>query len=103
MVEERSLGHPGPSQDRLQRSAPETAQTYLLLAGDAIVDLGAPLSTAARLGPDSRAGDTAQVTGFSVMQAKSADELTSLLDSHPHLHLADGSLEALEFIPMPGS
>jgi hypothetical protein len=37
------------------------------------------------------------------MQAKSADELTSLLDSHPHLHLADGSLEVLEFIPMPGS
>jgi len=41
------------------------------------------------------------VTGFSIMQAESADELTALLDGHPHLGFG-GSVEVLEFLAMPG-
>jgi hypothetical protein len=69
-------------------------------AGDAIVDLGAPLGDAAWVGPGS-GDDGLHVTGFSIMQAESADELTALLDGHPHLGFG-GSVEVLEFLPMPG-
>jgi hypothetical protein len=68
-------------------------------AGDAIVDLGAPLADAAWVGPGS--GDGLHVTGFSIMQAESADELTAILDGHPHLGFG-GSVEVLEFLSIPG-
>lgn len=98
------------AREQMASATPEQAQAgmeawmaWAAKAADAIVDLGAPLATAAHVGPGARGEDTAQVTGFSVLQAESAAGLTSLLDSHPHLHMADGSIEVLEFIPMPGS
>jgi len=69
-------------------------------AGNAIVDLGAPLADAAWVGPGS-GGDGLHITGFSILEAESADALTALLDGHPHLGFG-GSVEALEFLAMPG-
>jgi hypothetical protein len=71
--------------------------------GGAIVDMGTPLEAVTRLGPGSAAERAAQITGFSVLQAETAGELTRLLDGHPHLHMADGSIDVLEFLPMPSS
>jgi hypothetical protein len=67
------------------------------------VDLGAPLEGAAQIGAGSPAGGQAQITGYSILQAESAEALTSLLDAHPHLQMPGSSIEVLEFLPMPGS
>jgi hypothetical protein len=71
-------------------------------AGDAIVDLGSPLASAADVGPGSSDGAIEQVVGFSVLQAESVDAVTSLLKKHPHLHMDAASIEVFEFLPMPG-
>jgi len=70
-------------------------------AGEAIVDLGAPLGDAAFIGPGSVAGDPGYITGFSVLEAESADAVTGILDGHPHVG-AGGSIQVLEFLSMPG-
>lgn len=67
----------------------EAWQAWAAKAGPAIVDLGAPLD-----------GD--DVTGFSILQADSRADLDSLLAEHPHRHIPGGSIEALEFLPIPG-
>jgi hypothetical protein len=85
---------------------PEQAQagmdawmTWAGKAGEAIVDLGAPLAEAGRAGPAGPGGT--HITGFSVLQAESAEALTAILDGHPHLGMG-GSIDILEFMPVPG-
>jgi hypothetical protein len=95
------------AREQMASGTPEQAQAgmdawmaWAAKAGDAIVDLGAPLADAAHVGPGS-AGDSDHVTGFSILQAESADALTGILDGHPHLQMG-GSIEVLEFLSMPG-
>jgi hypothetical protein len=45
------------------------------------------------------AGDP--IGGFSVLQAESADAVRGVLDGHPHTAMG-GTVEILEFLPMPG-
>lgn len=66
-------------------------------AGDAVVDLGAPLAPTAHSG----AGAT-DISGFSVLQADSATAITELLDGHPHLQVPGNSVDVLEMLSMPG-
>jgi spermidine/putrescine-binding protein len=65
-------------------------------AGDAIVDLGAPLNTVA--GTDD---STALVGGFSILQAESAVAVVQVLEGHPHTDMG-GTIQVLEFLSMPG-
>jgi hypothetical protein len=97
---------PVTAREQMASSTPEQGQAgmdawtaWAGKAGDAIVDLGAPLADAAWVGPGS--GDGLHVTGFSILQAESADELTAILDGHPHLAWG-GSVEVLEFLSIPG-
>jgi hypothetical protein len=88
----------GASQEQAQAGM-DAWMNWAAKAGDAIVDLGSPLADAAHLGPS--APSSPHVTGFSVLQAESADALTAILDGHPHLEMG-GSIEILEFLPVPG-
>ena len=95
------------AQEQMAGATPEQGQAgmdawmaWAGKAGDAIVDLGAPLSDAAWVGPAS-AADSMHITGFSILQAESADALTAILDGHPHLDMG-GSIEVLEFLVIPG-
>jgi hypothetical protein len=72
-------------------------------AGDAIVDLGAPLGATALLGAGSAATGGQDISGYSIMQSDSADALGSVLAGHPHLQMPGNSLEVLEFLAMPGT
>jgi hypothetical protein len=65
-------------------------------AGEAIVDLGAPLGVV-EAGGD--AGDP--IGGFSILQADSADAVQRALDGHPHAAMG-GTIEILEYLPVPG-
>ena len=98
---------PVTAAEQMSSGTPEQAQagmdawmTWAGKAGTAIVDLGAPLSEAAWVGPGS-GGDGLHITGFSILEADSADEVNSILDGHPHLGFG-GSVEVLEFLAMPG-
>lgn len=98
------------AREQMSNATPEQAKagmeawmTWAAKAGDAIVDLGSPLGAAAHLGPASPGVDASQLSGFSVLQAESADALTEVLDGHPHLGMEGGSIEVLEYLPIPGS
>jgi hypothetical protein len=101
---------PMSAMEQMAGATPEQAQAgmdawmaWAGKAGDAIVDLGAPLAGAAHLGvPAAEASDAAQVCGFSVLQAESADAVTAALDGHPHLQMPGASIEVLEFLAIPG-
>jgi hypothetical protein len=95
--------------EQIANATPEQAQAgmqawmdWAARAGEAIVDLGAPLGDAETIGsgPGS-AGDG--ISGFSILQADSREAAAGLLTDHPHLHTPGGSsIELLEFLPVPG-
>ena len=70
-------------------------------AGDAVVDLGAPTAHATHAGPGSHPG-AEEITGYSILQAGSAEEVAAVLDGHPHLDMPGNHIEVLEMLPMPG-
>ena len=65
-------------------------QAWMETAGEAIVDFGAPV-----------AGDS-DVSGFSILEAPSREEIDTLLTDHPHRHAPGASIDVLEFLPVPG-
>jgi hypothetical protein len=72
-------------------------------AGDAVVDLGAPLGNGGRVDAQGVSGDGGEVSGFSVLQADSRDAVFELLRGHPHLQMPGGSsIEVHEYLPLPG-
>jgi hypothetical protein len=100
---------PASALEQMAGATPEQAQAgmdawmaWAGKAGDAIVDLGAPLAPAAQLGDGSPAAGPAQNCGFSVLQAESTDAVTAVLDGHPHLQMPGSSIEILEFLAIPG-
>ena len=91
------------AEEQMSAGTPEQAQAgmdawmaWAQRAGDAVVDLGSPLSVV-EAGGD--AGDP--VGGYSVLQADDADALGKVLDGHPHAAMG-GTIEILEFLSMPG-
>jgi hypothetical protein len=79
-----------------QQSVMEEWMAWAGKAGPAIVDLGSPLQPVfgAPAGGDS-------IGGFSVLQADSPEALKAVLEGHPHT-AHGGTIEALEFLPIPG-
>ena len=102
----RSSVAPG---DQMANASPEQAQAgmqawmqWAANAGDSLVDLGSPLTSAANVGKSSPSGP--YIGGFSIVQADSPDGITKLLEGHPHLMgPGDNSIEVLEFLPIPGT
>jgi len=83
------------AQERMANATPEEAQAgmqgwmeWFGKAGDAIVDGGSPVS-----------GEDQSIGGYSVLQADSREALDAVLQGHPHLQV--GTIEVLEFLPMP--
>jgi hypothetical protein len=71
-------------------------------AGDAVVDLGAPPAPTTHVGSGSPAPAGDEISGYSLLQADSADALAAVLDGDPHLHVPGNSIEVLELLAMPG-
>ena len=90
------------AREQMADATPEQAQAGIAAwmqwagkAGDAIVDLGAPLVA-------TGSSAVSEVSGYSIMQADSAAALGALLEGHPHLHMPGASIEVLEMLSMPG-
>ena len=71
-------------------------------AGDKVADLGSPLAHSTHVGPGSAASGGADVCGYSILEADSAEEAAGALDGHPHLEMPGNSIEVLELMTMPG-
>src|ERR1700752_1466678 len=87
------------AQEQMSQATPEQAQAgmdawmaWAGKAGEALVDLGSPLSPVG--GADAKLG------GYSIMQADSADALAGVMEGHPHLQM--GTIDVHECLEMPG-
>ena len=73
--------------------------------GDAIVDIGAPMSAGRAVVDDGSAGSATPLTGYTIIQADDMDGALALVDGHPFLSDKTGafSVEVYELLPMPMS
>jgi hypothetical protein len=100
----------GPSvAEMMANSTPEQMAPGMALwqawhqkAGNAIVDLGAPLDKSTTLAPGSSTPTKTSITGYSILQAGSMEEAIELMRDHPHFRSPSPSVQILECVPMPG-
>jgi hypothetical protein len=90
------------AREQMANATPEQAQAgmdawvqWAGKAADAIVDPGASLAAAG-------SSAVSEISGYSIMQADSAEALGAVLEGHPHLHMPGASIEVLEMLPMSG-
>jgi len=100
---------PISAREQMARATPEQVKAgmeawmaWANKAGKAIVELGMPLGNAQQLQGPSVTESKTTVTGYSILQGDSAESVTQLLRDHPHLRMANFSIELLEFLPLPG-
>jgi hypothetical protein len=100
---------PTPPRDQMANATPEQMKagldawmTWAGKAGDAVTDLGSPVEHTTHVGPGSAASGGADICGYSIVQAGSAEAAAGTLDGHPHLEMPGNSIEVLELISMPG-
>ena len=84
-----------------KKAGKDAWMTWAGKAGDAVVDLGTPLAPSTHVGAAAASGE--DVCGYSILQAASAQDITNLLDGHPHLEMPGSSIDVLEMLSMPGS
>jgi hypothetical protein len=70
-------------------------------AGDSMVDLGLPLGDGRKITSSGATAANTKVSGYSILQAKSADAAVKLLESHPHLQMPGAAVEVYETIELP--
>jgi hypothetical protein len=87
------------AREQIAKTSPEQGKAGMELwmawskkAGNAIVDLGAPLGSASN----------SKVTGFSILQGESSMAIEQLMKEHPHHKAPGASIEIHEFLQMPG-
>jgi hypothetical protein len=95
--------------EQMQKSTPEQQKAgmdawmaWSKKAASSILDMGAPLGKSLRVTKSSAAPTTNDLGGFSILQAESKEALAEALKGHPHFMMPDGSIEIVEFMPMPG-
>lgn len=73
-------------------------------AGDAVVDMGAPMGNGMALKDDGTPGEPTLLSGYTVVQVEDKDALHELVKDHPFLSDNDGKfmVEAFELLPSPG-
>jgi hypothetical protein len=97
------------AREQMAQATPEQAKAgmdawmqWAQRAGEAVLDLGAPLQHAARVSSSGASSAGSDAAGYSILQAGSLQELTGLLEDHPHLHMPGASIDVLETLPVPG-
>jgi hypothetical protein len=96
-----------PPREMMAQATPEQMQEgmdawgqWAGKAGSGVVDLGSPVSAEGTVGGG---GGNDRVTGFSILQADSKDDVERMLDGHPHLQSpGEPSIAVYEFLALPG-
>jgi len=69
----------------------------------ALVDMGGPLCKTKRVTAQGASETRNEITGYTLVQAESAEAAAKLYDSsHPHLQLPGAFVELIECMPIPG-
>ena len=71
-------------------------------AGGSIVDMGAPLGKSLRVSKGGSSPTTNDLGGYSILQGESKEAIAESLKGHPHFSMADGTIEVVELMPIPG-
>ena len=71
-------------------------------ASGLIVDMGGPLGKSLRVTPGGASPHTNDLGGYSILQGESKEAVAESLKGHPHFMMADGSIEVVELLPIPG-
>lgn len=95
------MGEPTPEQ---MEEGMKPWMAWAEKCGDKLVDLGAPLTNGHLYMPYGAAGlSHRELSGYSILQAESLEDVAALCDGHPHLSWNDQcQLEIHEISPMPG-
>ncbi len=87
-----------------QKAGMEAWMAWGKSAAGSIVDMGAPLGKSLKVTKGGSASPaTNELGGYSILQAESKEALAESLKNHPHFMMPDGSIEIVEFLPMPGT
>ena len=94
--------------EQMANATPEQAKagmdawmSWAKKAGDAIVDLGAPLGNPVALGRAPLVDGGIKVVGYSILQADSTEAMSALLREHPHGRVPNSSIQFFECLPLP--
>src|ERR1700694_5487076 len=99
-----------PAAEMMASATPEQMQAgmedwnrWTQKAGGAVVDLGSPLGAAVSVGAASGSGADQGLTGYSILQAETPEEVRKLLEEHPPLKTrGESSITATELLHMEG-
>jgi hypothetical protein len=99
----------GEATDIRQMSAEDAAAvmskwaSWMNKVGPALVDVGTPFGPGTSVVDDGSTGDPISLTGFSIVEAETLPEATSLANGHPYLSegLGNYSIEIYELMPVP--
>ena len=87
------------AQDQMQQNTPEEMEAEMKAwmawggkVGDRLVDFGDPAADTDGIGGS-------YIGGYSIVSAGTSEELAEILDGHPHL--AFGTIQAIELLPVP--
>lgn len=76
--------------------------TWSKTSASSIVDMGAPLGKSLRVTTGGSSPVTNDLGGYSILQGESKEALAETMKGHPHFMMADGSIEIVELMPLPG-
>ena len=62
---------------------------------------GLPLQARTQITPTGMTNSTSPVSGYAIMEGEK-DQITTLLQTHPHLKREGASIDVLEMLSMPG-
>ena len=66
------------------------------------IEFGLPLKVIRRITSDGQTDSNSHVSGYSIVEADSKDDVLKLLETHPQLKMSGASIDVLEMLPMPG-
>lgn len=100
---------PSSSFEQAKKASPETQKAgmeawmaWSKTAASSIVEMGSPLGKSSRVTAGGASASTNDLGGFSILQADSAEALAETLKGHPHFMMADGTIDVVEMLPIPG-
>jgi hypothetical protein len=64
--------------------------------------MGAPLGKTMKVTPGGASPIRNDIGGYSIMQGESKEALADIMKGHPHFMMADGWIEIVELLAMPG-
>ena len=99
------------SQEQMANATPEQMKegmaawkAWATKAAGSLVEMGSPLGSSLRVANNGSISDgSKELSGYSIMQAKSGSDLVKHLEDHPHFMAPGATIEIHEMMAMPGA